>query len=69
MEKKYGPLAVLIIVLVVAIAWNAYFQTAPPRILPKYFGIEQGSLESMVILVILIVIVLGIGYAVSRRKH
>ena len=68
MNKKYGPLAVLIIIVAVAIGWNAYFQSAPPRILAKYFGIAQDSLQAQIVLIVLVVIVIAIGYAVSRRK-
>ncbi|MGD0177757.1 MAG: hypothetical protein ABSA50_05465 [Candidatus Bathyarchaeia archaeon] len=69
MDKKYGPLAVLAMILVIAIAWSVYFQAAPPRILPKYFGIAQGSLESLIVLIILVVVVIAIGYAVSRKRN
>jgi uncharacterized membrane protein len=68
MDKKYGPLAVLAIILVIAIAWNAYFQASPPRILPTYFGMAQGSLESMVVMIVLVVVVIAIAYAVTRKR-
>jgi len=67
MNKYVAPL-VLAIILIVAIAWNAYNQAAPPRILEKFFGIPQDSPLAQLVLVMLVVVVIAIGYAVARRK-
>lgn len=69
MNKKYVGLAVLVIILVVAIGWNLYFQSAPPRILKKYFGIPQDSPIAQIVLVVVILVVIGIAYAVTRKRR
>jgi len=66
-NKKFAPLAIVIVILAVAIGYNLYFQSAPPRILQKYFGISGDSLEAQIIWIVLVVIVILIGYTVSRK--
>ena len=66
MNSRNLGLVAIAILLIVAVGYNIYFNSAPPRILQKYLGIDQGSLLAQVILIILIVVVVVIGYVVAR---
>jgi hypothetical protein len=55
--------------MIIAVAWNLYYGSAPPRILPKFFGIAADSLEAQIIMVVLVVIVLGVAFAFARSQR
>ena len=67
--NKWAPAAVLVIIVVIAVAWNLYFGSAPPRILPTFFGIPADSLEAQIVMVVLVVVVLGIAFVFARSQR
>jgi cell division protein FtsX len=66
MNNRNLGLAAIAILLIVAVGYNLYFNSAPPRILPKFLGIDANSLPAQVILIIAVVVVVAIGYVVAR---